>query len=257
MISEGGYVDFVLFGGDPKSLLNQYTALTGRPMFAPIFALGYHQCKWGYPSQDHVEGVIEKLKEHSIPFDAIWLDIDHLKGNAPFLVNQTHFPDLSRLCNILKDRFLIRITDPHIPISSKVMYSQGSNNGFFIKKRGRSYIAQCWPGRSSWPSFLDARARAWWGSYFELSDVMPANVHIWNDMNEPAVFGPTSCEGTFPKDVIHVDSDGFDHEDREVHNLYGLLNVAALTSVCRTAQAVCIGHSSSLDHSSQARKSSP
>jgi alpha-glucosidase (family GH31 glycosyl hydrolase) len=46
-------------------------------------------------------------------------------------------------------------------------------------------------------------------------------------MNEPAVFGPTSAEGTFPKNLIHKTSNGIEHEDREVHNLYGLLNAAA------------------------------
>jgi alpha 1,3-glucosidase len=52
---------------------------------------------------------------------------------------------------------------------------------------------------------------------------MAANVHIWNDMNEPSVSdGP---DGTFTKEHLHR-KDGVTYEDRELHNLYGLLNVA-------------------------------
>jgi alpha 1,3-glucosidase len=226
MLSEAGYIDFVLFSGQPNSLLEQYTTLTGKPMFAPLFALGYHQCKWGYVSQELVEEIIGKLQEHSIPFDTIWLDIDHLKGRAPFIFDRKTYPDPPRLFKLLKDRFLVRITDPHVPISSTAMYTEGDKNKLFVRKNGRTYVAECWPGRSSWPNFLDAKARTWWGSHFTLTKGMPANVHIWNDMNEPAVFGPTANDGTFPKDLIHTTTDGVEHEDREVHSLYGLLNAA-------------------------------
>jgi alpha 1,3-glucosidase len=106
------------------------------------------------------------------------------------------------------------------------MYREGSLGHYFIKDQDRDYVAECWPGQSSWPNFLDGKAREWWASKFALSAEMPANVHIWNDMNEPAVFGATSCEGTFPKHLLHKSSDGIEHEDREVHNLYGLLNAA-------------------------------
>jgi alpha-glucosidase len=45
---------------------------------------------------------------------------------------------------------------------------------------------------------------------------------IWNDMNEPAVFG----SGTFPVDVRH-NYDGFHGSHRKAHNIYGMQMVRA------------------------------
>lgn len=42
---------------------------------------------------------------------------------------------------------------------------------------------------------------------------------VWNDMNEPAVFG--APELTMPKDAVHAG--GWEH--REMHNLYGFYQV--------------------------------
>lgn len=45
------------------------------------------------------------------------------------------------------------------------------------------------------------------------------DLYTWNDMNEPSVFnGP---EVTMPKDMMHYG--GWEH--RDVHNLYGLMQV--------------------------------
>lgn len=41
------------------------------------------------------------------------------------------------------------------------------------------------------------------------------SVHIWNDMNEPSVFGPH--EKSLPKSAIHYGN----QEHRTQHNLYG------------------------------------
>lgn len=41
------------------------------------FALGSHQCRWNYNDQDDVRNVDSKMDEHDIPYDIIWLDIEH------------------------------------------------------------------------------------------------------------------------------------------------------------------------------------
>jgi alpha 1,3-glucosidase len=48
-ISESGEVDFFMFGGtSPTDIMRQFTALVGRQQLPPLFALGYHQCRWNY-----------------------------------------------------------------------------------------------------------------------------------------------------------------------------------------------------------------
>jgi alpha-glucosidase len=79
-----------------------------------------------------VEEIIEKLKQHAIPLDAIWLDIDHMQGYAPFLIDRKRYPELSPLFGIMKDRFVVRITDPHLPTQSHPMHNEDKARSFFV-----------------------------------------------------------------------------------------------------------------------------
>ena len=69
------------------------------------------------------------------------------------------------------------------------------------------------------PDFSRPQTREWWGSLFKpFVDLGVAG--IWNDMNEPAVFDTPG--GTMPLDV-KFDNDGQPSDQRELHNVYGLL----------------------------------
>jgi mannosyl-oligosaccharide alpha-1,3-glucosidase len=84
-ISESGIIDVFLFPGpSPSAFFNQYTALTGRQLLPPQFAAAYHQCRWNYKSQDDVASVDAGFDEHDIPYDVLWLDIEHTDGKKYF-----------------------------------------------------------------------------------------------------------------------------------------------------------------------------
>jgi len=84
-LSESGEIDvFLLPGPTPAAVYAQYTRLTGRQQLPPLFALGYHQCRWNYRDEKDVatvEGMFEKL---DYPVDVIWLDIEHTDGKRYF-----------------------------------------------------------------------------------------------------------------------------------------------------------------------------
>ena len=235
-LSETGFVDFVLFSGTFDLILNSYSILTGRPFMPPLFSFGYHQCKWGYLTQDEVESVMKGLDDFSIPYDAIWLDVDHLKKFSPFEVDEKNFPNLDQLCEKLDNdkRHLVRLSDPHFPTrKSHKQYSECiEHKDFYMKEtNGKPFKGFCWPGRCIWPDFLNPECRSWYSSQFSNvgkseSEKMPCNVHIWNDMNEPTIF--MSDQFTFPKNVVHFDGT----ESRSTHNLYGVLNTSATYSGC-------------------------
>mmetsp|Transcript_13072 Transcript_13072/g.15088 ORF Transcript_13072/g.15088 Transcript_13072/m.15088 type:complete len:334 (+) Transcript_13072:478-1479(+) len=96
------------------------------------------------------------------------------------------------------------------------------------------FVGDCWPGASVYIDFFNHRAQEFFGSQYLKKEHIQSNphVHIWNDMNEPAVF-VNQFEKTMPKNSIHVVShyvstessdlivDNFEH--RDVHNLYGIL----------------------------------
>lgn len=73
-ISESGLVDFFVFPGPtPAAVYDQFTALTGRQQLPPLFALGFHQCRWNYRDQKDVAAVEGMFEELDYPVDVIWL----------------------------------------------------------------------------------------------------------------------------------------------------------------------------------------
>ena len=65
-------LDLYLFAGHrPKQVLEAYTALTGRTPLPPRWALGHHQSRYGYLSEQEVRGVVARLQQDKFPLDAI------------------------------------------------------------------------------------------------------------------------------------------------------------------------------------------
>jgi alpha 1,3-glucosidase len=226
-LSESGFIDFFLFPGNPESISNSFTKLTGRPQLPPIFALGFYQSRWGYLTQKEAVQVSKRLDDIKVPHDVLWLDIDHTDGNKYFTFQPRNFRDPRKLLKFFDDskRKLTAIIDPHIKAdSSYPIYVEARERDLFIKNsNGQQYLAHCWPDLSSWPDFLNPETRRWWANLFHFSKWKESgsNLYVWNDMNEIAVFD--SADGTAPKDLIHFGG----YEEREVHNLYGHLMVSA------------------------------
>ena len=69
----GGILDFYfLLGPTPLELSEQYTEMIGRPWMPPVWALGFHQCRWGYPSANYTLQVVMNYSAAWIPLDTIW-----------------------------------------------------------------------------------------------------------------------------------------------------------------------------------------
>ncbi|XP_027131085.1 neutral alpha-glucosidase C isoform X2 [Larimichthys crocea] len=221
-LSESGVIDcVVLLGPGPQQLFSQYAQLTGFPALPPLFALGYHQCRWNYDDEADVKAVDAGFDRHGIPYDVIWLDIEHTDGKRYFTWDPALFPEPAGLQRHLeeKKRRLVVISDPHIKVDPDwSLYCEARDGGHFVKNReGRIYQGSCWPGESSYLDFSNPDTRAWYSRCFGLDKYKgsTASLFVWNDMNEPSVFhGP---EQTMPKDAVH--HGGWEH--RELHNLYG------------------------------------
>jgi alpha-glucosidase len=39
---------YFIYGPQMEDVVTSYTDLTGKPELPPLWALGYHQCKWSY-----------------------------------------------------------------------------------------------------------------------------------------------------------------------------------------------------------------
>lgn len=227
VLSEGGYVDVVIFTGKIFSILESYTELTGRHEIPPLFSLGYHQSKWGYKTQTEVENVIDEFDRRNFPLDVFWLDVDHLHGHEPFRFNRSAFPNPNELFVKLQkqNRILVRLNDPHLPEDdTHEKYKYAMSHGYFVNKSDgvTPFNAVCWPGSSFWPDFLNPEVRKWWSSLYKYeANETASNVFFWNDMNEPSVF--STVEGTFPKENVYFGG----YEEREIRSIYGILMESA------------------------------
>uniref|UniRef100_A0A671XDE0 Glucosidase alpha, neutral C n=1 Tax=Sparus aurata TaxID=8175 RepID=A0A671XDE0_SPAAU len=221
-LSESGVIDcVVLLGPGPQQLFSQYAQLTGYQALPPLFALGYHQCRWNYNDEADVKAVDAGFDQHDIPYDVIWLDIEHTDGKRYFTWDPEHFPEPAELQHHLqrKKRKLVVISDPHFKFDPGwLLYNEAREGGHFVRDReGQIYLGSCWPGACSYLDFSNPDTRAWYSGCFSLEEYKGStpSLFLWNDMNEPSVFG--GPEQTMPKDAVH--HGGWEH--RELHNLYG------------------------------------
>ena len=52
IVSEMNAITLYLIAGDDLAQQTAMLRLFGKPIIPPIWALGYHQCRWNYDSQD-------------------------------------------------------------------------------------------------------------------------------------------------------------------------------------------------------------
>lgn len=223
-ISESGALDvFLMLGPAAGDVMRQYKQLTGATQLPPLFALGYHQCRWNYNDQRDVAQVDSQLDQHDLPFDTIWLDIEHTDGKRYFTWDNHKFPSPEEMIRNVsaRGRKMVTIIDPHIKRdSSYFVHSDATANGYYVKDRdGNDFDGWCWPGSSGYLDFFNPAVQEYWASRFQLENYKGStlDLYTWNDMNEPSVFnGP---EVTMHKDAKH--HGGWEH--RDVHNEYGML----------------------------------
>ena len=67
-------LDVFVFFGDPKTVLSEYTALTGRSPVPPLWSFGLWMSRITYNSEAQVRDVAAKLRSHRIPADVLHLD---------------------------------------------------------------------------------------------------------------------------------------------------------------------------------------
>jgi alpha-glucosidase len=233
--AQNGPVDYYLmYGPDPKQVVEDYAWLTGPTPLPPLWTLGFQQSRYSYGTQARVMEIADRLRADHIPADAIYLDIDYQKNNRPFTVDPDKFPHFAQMIQDLahKDLHVVAITDLHIaklPNSGYAPYDSGTAGDHFVKNPdGSVYTGVVWPGPSVFPDFTQQPARAWWGTLYK-DFVSQGVAGFWNDMNEPAVF--TYPTKTMPDDVQHrIDEPGFlprTANHLEIHNVYGMENSRA------------------------------
>ncbi|MCZ0755362.1 glycoside hydrolase family 31 protein [Anoxybacillus sp. J5B_2022] len=221
--AEGGAIDYyILAGPAPKDVLEQYTDLTGRMPIPPKWALGYHQSRYSYETEQEVRELMQTFREKDIPLDAIYLDIHYMDGYRVFTFDRNRFPNPKQLIHDLREEgvHVVPIVDPGVKADPEYhVYREGVRRDYFCKyMEGNIFFGEVWPGKSAFPDFMNKKVRRWWGGNHQFYTDLGIE-GIWNDMNEPSVFNETK---TMDVTVMH-DYDGEWKTHRELHNVYGLM----------------------------------
>ncbi|MGF1924043.1 MAG: glycoside hydrolase family 31 protein [Bacteroidia bacterium] len=219
--ADGGELQYYyIHGPHMMDVVKRYQTLTGTHQLPPKWALGYHQCRWSYYPETKVREIAQGFRDHQIPCDAIYLDIDYMDGYRCFTWNKKYFPDPKGMIKDLANMGMktVVMIDPGIKVDDNYwVFKEGKENNYFCRRSDDYFMeGHVWPGRCQFPDFTNPKVREGWGGlYKELIDSGVAG--FWNDMNEPAVFGA----GTFPNDVRH-NYDGYRGSHRKAHNIYGM-----------------------------------
>nr|CCC94599.1 unnamed protein product [Trypanosoma congolense IL3000] len=231
--AEAGLVDLFFFPGPTPALVQQqHASITGPTALPPYFSLGFHQCRWNYRSTEDSLSVDHGFDQHNLPYDTLWLDIEHTDNKKYFTWDKDTFPDPKVLVKALaaSGRKLVTIKDPHVKVESGYyVYDEAMSGNHFVKNADdeEPYVGQCWPGRSSWPDFYNKRTRDWYATLFhhDRYEGGSHDVHTWVDMNEPSVF--EAPDKTLRRDARHTSDSGNVVDHKFIHNIYSLYTVMA------------------------------
>jgi alpha-glucosidase len=212
---------YCLWGPSLADLTRKLQNLTGATPLPPLWAIGYHQSRWGYEGEVDLKHLADRFAAHAFPVDGLWLDIDYMEGYMVFTVSGSRLPDPAGLMADLERRGLrvVAILDPGVKQEKgSELYESGRQRRIFCRNpAGSEFTGMVWPGLSVFPDFSLAEARRWWAEYarrfFQLGFA-----GAWIDMNDPST-GPIDCHAM-----------RFDHgraEHGAYHNQYALLMARA------------------------------
>lgn len=221
--ADGGEMNYYFIPGPtPRDVLRRYNQLVGTSPLPPMWSLGYQQCRWSYESAKRVRGIAKKLRDHKIPCDTIYIDIDYMNGYRCFTWDGKTFSKPDRMLKALRKMGyrVVVIIDPGIKRDPGYsVYDDGVEGNHFCRDAdGEPYVGKVWPGETVYPDFTRPETREWWGSLYKglLEDGVTG---FWNDMNEPADFSFETQ--TVPLTLRH-DNDGEPTNHGAVHNVYGM-----------------------------------
>lgn len=215
--AENGEADlYVLVANNLPALTRKLQALVGRTPLPPAWALGYHQCRWGYQSARDLQELDRQFRAHGIPCDGLWIDIDYMDGFKVFTFNSKHFPALERILADLekKGRKVIPILDPGVKQEPGYsVYEDGRRHDIFCRNpQGHEFVGQVWPGDTVFPDFSLPEGRAWWTRWVKKFGA-PGIRGAWIDMNDPST-------GVVQNDAMRFQRGRSDHDT--FHNQYAL-----------------------------------
>ncbi|HMO04032.1 MAG TPA: glycoside hydrolase family 31 protein [Kiritimatiellia bacterium] len=208
--AENGQPDlYVLVGPSLAELTRKLQALVGTTPLPPAWALGYHQCRWGYKSEACLDDLDANFTKHGIPCDGLWVDIDYMDSFKVFTFNKGYFPSIDKTLRKLarKGRKVIPIIDPGVKKQKGYpVYDSGKKADVYCRNpQGDDFVGLVWPGETVFPDFSLPGARAWWAKW--VKQFAEHGFHgCWIDMNDPSTGSVLNEDMLFNKGKLTHDT---------------------------------------------------
>lgn len=194
----GGVLDlYFLAGPGPAEASRQYAEIVGLADMPPYWALGIHQCKYGYWDVYMLAEVVANSSAARIPLDVLWSDIDSMDGRKDFTLDEARFP-MARMRQLIDtlhargQRFITMLDSAVSREGDYAPYVRGDAMDVFLKADdGSNYLGIQWPGVVAWPDWTAPNTQGWWTDeimrWFDPNNGMDVD-GLWNDMNEASNF---------------------------------------------------------------------
>lgn len=181
--------DIFIFRGDPARILDLYTQITGRPFLPPVWALGYQQAG-PVRSEQIALRMARRLRQESIPCDAIHIDEAFRDNHRIFSAPAARFPDPLRLNDELSQmdfRTIVTVEPGILKEEGYRIYEQGRKGNFFCQTpEGSEYTGKNDNGLCVFPDFSHEPVREWWADCCR--DLLRAGTEgFLNENNEPVL----------------------------------------------------------------------
>lgn len=138
-------LDLFFFLGEPKEILEAYTALTGRSPVPPLWSFGLWTSRITYKSEEEVRGVAKKLREHRIPADVIHLDTGWFERDwcCDYTFSKSRFPNPEgMLADLRSEGFRVSAWQLPYFTPQNPLYRECVEKGYSVKGPGGGPAAE-------------------------------------------------------------------------------------------------------------------
>ena len=210
----GEYLEyFIIYGPDPKTILERYTTLTGKPAMPPEWSFGLWLSTSFTTSYDEktVMSFINEMEKRKIQLSVIHFDCFWMKGFnwCDFTWDKETFPDPKGMLSRIKAKG-IKISvwiNPYIAQRS-ALFKEGKKGGYFLtRKDGSIYQTDQWQAGMAIVDFTNPAASKWFTD--KLETLIDMGVDCFK----------TDFGERIPEDAVYFDG-GDPHRH---HNFYSYL----------------------------------
>lgn len=132
-------IDIFVFLGDPKQVLSEYTALTGRSPVPPVWSFGFWMSRITYKSEDEVRDVAAKLRRYRVPSDVIHLDTGWFETDwrSNYQFSTSRFRDPAKMiADLKKQGFHVSLWQYTYFTPKNELFPEIVSRGYAVKGEG-------------------------------------------------------------------------------------------------------------------------